>query len=565
MKRTFSILFPLIFTASLLANDFQDLHGKQEENCRLLYPKFIPINSSFDIAIIASNNFPLADKLELYILPDEKINLNKVELRSTHKVLELNYSTTVFDGYNGTALKTKIDLTDSTLITGTFFQVLINFKSDNTTNSILKFVGIFKSKDLTLGYLKTGIEEERSPENKFLTVNLKFYKPQKIAGRSVQLNKNSSLKILPHGINTKNLLSEFWIKFNESDLSFLRINNQKKSETEFELFVNSFQMLSIESEKSEPLFVKPFFISRKNWYHITVLFSFEENIISFYSNDNLLSKNNLTDILKSDDVEFEFISSDKIFQMDIFRLVDFNNSIEVSFENKNYTAFLSDSSTVVAQLKFDSNDEFSSLKNKLEIKYGNFEYIKSDAPVFARAPELNINMLGKFYELEWTGGDFKQASFYVLEKSMNNSKYDPIFQIQADNASEKFYSYLDRQDESSDIIYYRVKQVNIDGSSIYSAQVKVGQGLMEPFMVEQNYPNPFNPKTSIEVDILEDNDVEITVYNLEGSEIAKLFKGHLTKGVHKFTFDATGLPSGIYLYKILTSSYSQTKKMILTK
>jgi len=95
--------------------------------------------------------------------------------------------------------------------------------------------------------------------------------------------------------------------------------------------------------------------------------------------------------------------------------------------------------------------------------------------------------------------------------------------------------------------------------------VKIGQGITEPFIVEQNYPNPFNPTTSIVVDLLQDSDVQIIIYNLEGKEIAKLFKGFLTSGTHKFSFDASELPSGIYLYKVSTPEFSSTKKMILTK
>ena len=103
------------------------------------------------------------------------------------------------------------------------------------------------------------------------------------------------------------------------------------------------------------------------------------------------------------------------------------------------------------------------------------------------------------------------------------------------------------------------------GSVVYSSQVKVGQGIFEPFTLGQNYPNPFNPKTSIEIDLLDDSEIEITIYSLDGTEVTKLYKGFLTKGQHKFDFDGEGLPSGIYLFKVETPGFTQTKKMILTK
>lgn len=204
-------------------------------------------------------------------------------------------------------------------------------------------------------------------------------------------------------------------------------------------------------------------------------------------------------------------------------------------------------------------------KNKVVIAAAGLQYVKSDAPILARAPELNITLLSNSYELEWSGGDYKQAVSYILERSGENSEYIPVFTIQADNINEKVYSFLDEIDRESEIVYYRIKQINKDGSVVYSSQVKLGQGLMEAFTLGQNYPNPFNPKTSIEIELFEDSDVEVTIFNLEGREIAKLFKGSLTTGTHKFTFDGAELPSGIYLYKVSTPNFSQTKKMILTK
>ncbi len=130
---------------------------------------------------------------------------------------------------------------------------------------------------------------------------------------------------------------------------------------------------------------------------------------------------------------------------------------------------------------------------------------------------------------------------------------------------DKVYSYLDKVDENSDVVFYRVKQSNSDGTAVYSSQVKVGQGIMEPFTVDQNFPNPFNPKTSISIELLEDAEVEITIYNLEGKEVQKLEKGYLSKGKHTFSFDGSELPSGVYLYKVATPTYTQTKKMILAK
>ncbi len=348
----------------------------------------------------------------------------------------------------------------------------------------------------------------------------------------------------------------------------MKITNKQSNRTLFDISTNPFQMVTIKSEnKYYEENVNPYFFGRGTWYHLAVLISFGRGDVSFYCNNTLIYKNRINSFIKAGDLKWEFVnnSQNKNYLLDVFRSIAFNNVMTVSFLNKNYMNFIADSSQVLYQLNFDNEDELYLAKDRIDLSYNNIDFVKSDAPIFARAPELNVNILGNSYEFNWTGGDYKQAQSYILEKSINNSEYKPVSTVQADNSNEKNYSSLDAKDLNAEVVYYRIKQVNFDGSVVYSSQVKIGQGMMEPFILEQNYPNPFNPRTSIVVDILEDTDVDITVYNLEGKEITKLFKGFLTSGNHKFSFDASELPSGIYLYKVSTSTYSDTKKMILTK
>jgi hypothetical protein len=67
------------------------------------------------------------------------------------------------------------------------------------------------------------------------------------------------------------------------------------------------------------------------------------------------------------------------------------------------------------------------------------------------------------------------------------------------------------------------------------------------------------------VEVYEDTEISVIIYNLEGQEILKLYKGKISAGVHSFSFDGGELPSGIYIYKITTPGYTQSKKMILAK
>ena len=216
------------------------------------------------------------------------------------------------------------------------------------------------------------------------------------------------------------------------------------------------------------------------------------------------------------------------------------------------------------QLNFNESN-ISELAEYDFVKMENVSLVSSNAPIFSRAPELNIKLMSSYYELTWSGGDYKNASGYFVERAEGENKFVNVSKIDADNSEDREYTYLSDRKENSEVIYFRVKQINKDGSATYSTQVKVGQGQMEEFTIGQNYPNPFNPLTQISVEVLEDAEFHIVVYNLEGQTVADLYHGILSKGEHIFTFNGSDLPSGIYLYKVSTPNFNQTKKMILAK
>ncbi len=85
------------------------------------------------------------------------------------------------------------------------------------------------------------------------------------------------------------------------------------------------------------------------------------------------------------------------------------------------------------------------------------------------------------------------------------------------------------------------------------------------FKLNQNYPNPFNPTTKISFSIAEKGKVQLKVYDIIGKEIKTLVNGELNAGVYNLTFDASNLPSGIYIYEIRTDKFLASKKMLLLK
>ena len=80
-----------------------------------------------------------------------------------------------------------------------------------------------------------------------------------------------------------------------------------------------------------------------------------------------------------------------------------------------------------------------------------------------------------------------------------------------------------------------------------------------------NYPNPFNPKTTINFSIAKKQKVLLEIYDITGRIIEKNVWNKLNAGKHSYEFDAFGLASGIYLYKLITEKFYKTKKMIVIK
>jgi hypothetical protein len=95
--------------------------------------------------------------------------------------------------------------------------------------------------------------------------------------------------------------------------------------------------------------------------------------------------------------------------------------------------------------------------------------------------------------------------------------------------------------------------------------VKTKTELPSEFFLEQNYPNPFNPATSIQYAVSSMQLISIKVYDALGNEIATLVNEQKPAGSYEVEFIGTGLPSGIYFYKLKARSFLETKKMVLLK
>ena len=101
----------------------------------------------------------------------------------------------------------------------------------------------------------------------------------------------------------------------------------------------------------------------------------------------------------------------------------------------------------------------------------------------------------------------------------------------------------------------------------YGESFEVGAAASAPveFALLGNYPNPFNPSTIIRYTLDSSSEVNLTVYDLSGRAVADLVNGYRDAGSHEVTFDASGLASGVYIYRLTSGSQTAVGKMMLMK
>ena len=126
------------------------------------------------------------------------------------------------------------------------------------------------------------------------------------------------------------------------------------------------------------------------------------------------------------------------------------------------------------------------------------------------------------------------------------------------------YSFTDRN-VTGDLIKYRLKQIDYDGSFTYSRILEIKLNVIENYKLCQNYPNPFNPSTTISYVLPEDGHVKLEIFNSLGQKVETLLNKTMQKGVHKIIWNAQNVPSGTYFYKITVNNFSQANKMVFLK
>lgn len=119
------------------------------------------------------------------------------------------------------------------------------------------------------------------------------------------------------------------------------------------------------------------------------------------------------------------------------------------------------------------------------------------------------------------------------------------------------------RDSSSGNVLLTEIEINYSGAA--ATAVESYNELSAGYVLSQNYPNPFNPSTTINYQIPQSSFVSLKVFDVLGREVASLVNKQQSQGNYTVNFNASNLPSGVYIYKITAGNFVQTKKLMLLK
>ncbi|MCX7610944.1 MAG: T9SS type A sorting domain-containing protein, partial [Ignavibacterium sp.] len=155
------------------------------------------------------------------------------------------------------------------------------------------------------------------------------------------------------------------------------------------------------------------------------------------------------------------------------------------------------------------------------------------------------------YQLNWEKIGFVEGNGTTTE--INNYFF-------IDNLSNTFTHNL------SNTLYYRLKQIDLDGSYTYSKVLEVKIKSSKEFSLQQNYPNPLNSSTRISWQSPINGWHTIKLFDLLGKEVETIVEGFYESGYHSTLYIInSSLPSGVYFYQLKVGDYIQTKKLIFVK
>jgi hypothetical protein len=166
--------------------------------------------------------------------------------------------------------------------------------------------------------------------------------------------------------------------------------------------------------------------------------------------------------------------------------------------------------------------------------------------------------------VRWSTGSESNNLGFNIERSSDQKTFIAIGFVRGQGTTNVTaeYEFTDEKIPAG-YLYYRIKQIDYDGTATYSPVLEVVVSEPKKYHLEQNYPNPFNPSTTISFTLPNTEQATLKIYNLLGEEVVILINEYLPSGRHSIPWNAENLESGIYFYQLVCGEFAEKKKMML--
>lgn len=329
-------------------------------------------------------------------------------------------------------------------------------------------------------------------------------------------------------------------KFADNTLSTIRTLNTVGQRVQICNGIDKDNMYAMSFNYSSPPY---FFQVSNNLGYFYSLEKIQRNVFSS-GREGIVSIDSADFYFALGDIEIEGQSVDFV---EIADTIPVNNLASLNQYLETDPITVSDNCSFIYSVQYGINDSVSAAAAMIDDRYVKF-----------KVQLINDNtgeLIGTYDNITYNSENiynYGNISYHINTQGIGNITVR--LRLIVDNNFISDYSLAKIYSDESVLGKTNVRQINFNGNEAITS-----------YSLSQNYPNPFNPTTTIKYQIPKAGNVTLKVYDILGSEVATLVNEQKTEGRYEVNFNASSLASGVYIYRLQASDYTNVKKMILMK
>ena len=185
--------------------------------------------------------------------------------------------------------------------------------------------------------------------------------------------------------------------------------------------------------------------------------------------------------------------------------------------------------------------------------------------------QFSAKLLNDYVRLEWSTVSERNNYGFEIQKSDRKKGFHKIGFLKGAGTTIETQSYEFKDSKIEIGTYsYRLKQIDLDGTTLFSSPVEIQVKPPQQFQLYPNYPNPFNSNTIIRFDIPARDHISISIYNAVGQKIKTLLDEEKAAGCYEIRWDGRdelgkSISSGVYFLTLKTTTFACANKLILLR